>query len=185
MLLQLGSSIRWNILISLQKRLDVPAEMALQIFVVRCFVLLQCAQNAIFENRLTGAVFASENGTERHVQNLPRIIVIKEAEKTLQRTRLRGRNLIEPGGDMVRCLVHLVAAAREVENLAKQLRFSRRDGSQRFEIARAGSFHVDAPELQRANRQIDAEFVAARMNADFVRAERVGDFNMLDILFLE
>lgn len=140
--------------------------MALQIVVMRFFVLLQRAQNAIFENQFARVVFASEGGAESHMQNLSRIVGIEETEKAFRRAVFRGRNLLEFCRDVIRCFVRVVPAAAEIENLAEQLRLFRGDGSQRFEITRARGFDVNMPELQRADRLIDAEFVAARMDSD-------------------
>src|SRR5689334_6112424 len=102
------------------------------------------------------------------------------------------RGNLGEGGDLRGCRRNVVAGAVGVEaadaiggDFGEEIFVFAADGAEGFEVAGAGGFYMDKFAANAAYDRINAEFVRAAVDTDFVRAVRFGDFDVLDQTFFE
>src|SRR3954463_9711119 len=93
---------------------------------------------------------------------------------------LRGR-----GGDVVAGSIGVEAADAVGGDFGEEVFVFAADGAEGFEVAGAGGFDVDEFAANPADDRVNAEFVGAAVDADFIRAAGLGNFNVLDQTFFE
>ena len=134
-------------------------------------VRLQNREHAVAEEQSTLCGLRHQHRSVSHVQHLPGVELVEHSGQFVVGERPGRRYLPHLGRNVIGRLVLVVAADSEFEDLAEERGVELRDYAKGFEVAGPGGFHVDEVAGKLGGDGIDAELVAARVNAQLVGAE--------------
>ena len=106
-----------------------------------------------------------EDGAERHVNDLPGVMVVEEVREGVVGDV---RDAFHPAVEVVTLAVLGVAFHGQVQNPAEQARRMTRNHAQGLQPTGAGGFDVDVFRRAPLDVRVDGQFVAAGMHAQFV-----------------
>ena len=120
-----------------------------------------------------------QNRSERDVQHLPAMEILQQFDQPVVAQTGGVGHFSQFGRDVVGGPVGVIPFAGESHNLTEQPRIDLGHGPQRLQVAGAGGFEMDQIAGLLGGDGIDAEFVGAGVQAEFVRAKGAGDGHVL------
>ena len=155
-------------------------EMDVEQFAIERGVVAQDVEDRFFEGLAVGAFALGQDAAEGDVEELAAGDFVEVMFFVFARGNFgEGGDLVGRGRDVIALAIGVEAADAVGGDFGEEVFVFAADGAEGFEVAGSGGFYVKEIAAEAADDWVDAEFIGAAVDADFVRAVRFGDFDVL------